>query len=261
VASSAALLRLLACDSTLLKAPIDKVHILFDEVSKYYHRRPVLKSVSFEFDGPGLLGVAGNNGSGKTTLLKILAGFLDTTSGSATIVISRANENQREILGRLGFLPQSFTYPGSISIEEFVQFASWLRGGGKRTEALANAAIAAVGLSDQRDLKLGRASGGTIRRAGFAAAIVDNPSVLLLDEPTTGVDPEQRQKMRSFIAEQAVNRLVIMSSHIAEDLEVLANRLVVLRSGTLVYKGTVEQCITTYGVQSLEDAIVAAGKQ
>jgi ABC-2 type transport system ATP-binding protein len=227
---------------------------MVNHVSKKFGSTVALADVTLEV-GQGVLGLAGVNGSGKTTLLQVLAGNTKPTTG-----IVGVDDGSAGLLPmrkrRLGVLPQSFTFPAGLVITDFVAYSAWLKGHGKKASDLARGALDRVGLSPDAKTPLGRASGGMVRRAGFAAAIVDDPHVLLLDEPTTGVDPEQRQTMRRLIAENSATRITVMSSHVCEDIESLCEKFVILDAGAVAFSGTPSEAKARVSAGSLEDAIV-----
>lgn len=212
--------------------------------------RALLESVTFSVSDE-VLGVAGPNGAGKSTLLRAIesAAWRKTpgvtyspTTSSARIVV--------------GYLPQKFTLPGELSVRQFVEYAAWVKGvrDGRRA---ATRAIDSVRLADDSARRLRHASGGIAQRAGFAGVLVDDPDVLLLDEPTTGVDIHQREIMRRIIADQSPGRVTILSSHIIEDLEQLCDRVLVLGRGTVRFLGTTDEARRAAGESNLSTALMA----
>jgi ABC-2 type transport system ATP-binding protein len=216
------------------------------DLSKRYGRSTALSGVSFEV-GAGVTGLVGANGAGKTTLLDLVGGFTAPSGGYVTTV----GTDQPP---RIGYLPQSFAYPRSVTIEAFVEYSAWVKGYRPRA-SVTEAALRAANLWDVRRQRLGASSGGVIRRAGFAAAIVGTPEVLLLDEPTTGIDPQHRQEMRAVIRGQA-DSIVIMSSHLSEDIEQLCAQVLVLADGAVTFSGTPAEARRAAGAETFEDASV-----
>jgi ABC-2 type transport system ATP-binding protein len=198
-----------------------------------------------------VLGVAGPNGSGKTTLLSTIESAAWRRVPGVTLGANTAGARPE-----VGLLPQRFRLPKALSVREFIEYAAWLkRVPSPRTRA--EGAMRDTHLTEFADVKLGRVSGGVAQRAGFAAVLVSSPDVLLLDEPTTAVDIGQRAAMREIIAEQRPGRVTIMSSHLAEDLEALCDRVLVLGQGKVRFLGTIGEAIATSGTSNLSEALLA----
>lgn len=196
--------------------------------------------------GLGINGVLGVNGAGKTTLLRILAGQLRPVSGECRYgTDSSLGLSYRR---RVSILPQHFTFPGNYRVREFVAFAAWLKGNSsRRAGELADDSLSAVGLIDRRDARMRSLSGGMRRRAGLASALVGDPEILVLDEPTTGVDPEQRATLRELIRVQSKDRIIVFSSHVLEDVQQLADHVVVLHEGRVVADQPLDDLIAKPG--------------
>jgi ABC-2 type transport system ATP-binding protein len=186
----------------------------------------------------------GRNGAGRSTLIATLVGASRPASGQVCLdgrAIGARGRQGRAVLREIGWLPQSFGYPPRMSVAEFVGYAGWLkqvpraRLGGRVPEV-----ISTVGLSDKAGDGLGTLSGGQSRRAGLAAAIVAEPAVLVLvlDEPTAGLDPEQREEFHGLIRALRGDTVVLVATHLLEDVEALAQRIVVLDAGRLRWSGT-----------------------
>jgi ABC-2 type transport system ATP-binding protein len=231
--------------------------LVVDSVGRRYGRRSAVVDVSFEWDA-GALGVAGSNGSGKSTLLGMCAGVIAPSSGSVTLIVDGVAMSPRA--GRVGYVPQQFGFPRSLRIADMVAYSAWLQGVDNPSDA-ASVALQAVDLQDDALLALGKASGGMVRRAGIAAALVSRPDVLVLDEPSAGVDVEQREVLRSLIRAQATERLVLLSSHIGDDFTGVCRELMILDHGRPVFTGTPSAAIELAGGQSMEKAIVEIPKR
>lgn len=208
--------------------------------------RPVraLREVSFGLHS-GINALLGPNGAGKTTLLRLLATTLRVQHGQIEIggVCFGADSTTSGSLGqyrqRLGYLPQRGGYLGHLTCEEYVAYVAWLRGmSGKVAPEAASTALAKVGLGDHRRTKLTALSGGMLRRAGIAQAIVNEPDLLVLDEPTAGLDPEQRQGFYEVLGGLDPSTAVLLSTHLLEDVEALRARVVVLAAGTVRFEGS-----------------------
>lgn len=212
----------------------------FIDVSYRYRRRPALESVTLEIS-TGFTGLLGPNGAGKSTLLNLAATSLPLQSGRLLVGgndVSDAN-GRRRARRELGYLPQQFDIAGSMRVADAVEYAAWAQGvddGECRT-----AASDALGLVDLTDLTRERVrhlSGGQRQRLGIACALAHNPSILLLDEPTAGLDPDQRSTVRHHLTRLAKNRTILMATHILEDVARFGDRLVVLNEGRVLFDGS-----------------------
>ncbi|HEX4961353.1 MAG TPA: efflux RND transporter permease subunit [Thermoanaerobaculia bacterium] len=218
-------------------------------VTKVYGgtRRPfkALSAVDFTLT-PGIVGLLGPNGAGKTTLLRILTGLLEPTRGSVSyrgVPITAANLG--DYRRRIGFLPQEFNaYPG-FTAEQFLDHWAIERGMSdpKARRAEIGELLAAVGLAEHAGRKVRDFSGGMRQRVGIARALLGAPPILVVDEPTTGLDVESRSRFRQILLEQAGERIVVFSTHIASDVEAAARRILLLHRGRLRFDGTPEELV------------------
>jgi ABC-2 type transport system ATP-binding protein len=211
-------------------------------VSHSYRRQVALCEVDFEVR-QGVTGLLGPNGAGKSTLLKIGAAEMRPSKG-VVMVMHQGTEyvsTQRLYRRALGWLPQTFSVPHNFTAAEFLQYVGWLRGlSSRQLKSSAAWALALVGLEAAADDKLGTFSGGMVRRVGIAQAIVHRPSVILLDEPTVGLDPKQRSEFRRIVSELGESAAVVLSTHLTEDVGVACDRVAVLLEGRIEFLGTVE---------------------
>ena len=184
----------------------------------------------------GMFGLLGPNGAGKTTLMKILAGLLEPTSGSATLDGVDLIRDPGFVRSRLGYLPQAFGFYPHLTAEKMLLHLLRLKGvnapGGQKK--LARELLDRVGLLDVAGRRLRGFSGGMRQRLGIAQAICGDPRLIIVDEPTAGLDPEERLRFYRLLAELAENRLVLLSTHIVEDVSVLCSRFAVIREGRIV---------------------------
>lgn len=187
----------------------------------------------------GTTGLLGVNGAGKTTLLKIMAGALRPSEGDASLEgRSLYGPERRGVLGRVGYMPQDFRVPDKTKVRDVLVYLGWMRGMSRaRASEAAGEMLEAVGLTAQADSRMNALSGGMRRRVGFAQSLIADPEVLLLDEPTTGLDPEQRAGVRDIVAAQSQRSTTVISSHLIEDVSMLANHLVVLEQGRVLFDG------------------------
>jgi ABC-type multidrug transport system ATPase subunit len=185
---------------------------------------------------PGMFGLLGPNGAGKTTLMKILAGLLEPSSGTVTLDSTDVLDRPQWLWSRLGYLPQDFGFYPHLSGEQMLAFLLRLKGveapGG--TERLCAELLERVNLRDAARRKVKTYSGGMRQRLGIAQAIAGDPRLIIVDEPTAGLDPEERLRFYRLLAELAADRIVLLSTHIVEDVAVLCPRFAVIRKGRLV---------------------------
>ena len=199
---------------------------------------PSVSEVTLELT-EGITALLGANGAGKTTLLRTLSGALSPTSGQVTIngLNPYARRERTDALAKIAFMPQTASVPRDLTAVDFVAYLTWMRGK-RRTPARAEAleALDAVGLANRADDKLKRLSGGMVRRVWLAQALAAQAGTLLLDEPSTGLDPRQRATMVELIQARATGT-VLLSSHLIEDVLSLATSVIVLREGRVVHRG------------------------
>jgi ABC-2 type transport system ATP-binding protein len=205
-----------------------------------YRDRQALAGVSVRLE-PGVTALVGVNGAGKSTLLNAMAGVLRPASGRVEVGgIDVYGRRRRVAMAQVALMPQLATFPRSMTSLEVVTHVSWMRGGSAsaaRQRALA--ALDRVGLADRSTAPMKSLSGGMSRRVALAQAIVNEPDVLLLDEPSTGLDPVQRRAMVAMIGE--LDGCVVLSSHVMEDVSDVADRVVVLHEGTVRFDGSVDE--------------------
>ncbi len=207
------------------------------ECSHRYGTGPlVLDSIDLSFRS-GVTGLVGINGAGKSTLLGVIAGVLRPHSGSAEVRgFGLYGPDRRRALAEVGFMPQSFEPPAGATVLEVVSYLGWLRGlSASQARNAAEDAMEMVGLAERRKARVRELSGGMRRRLAFAQAIVTDPPVLLLDEPTTGLDPEQRAALREIVGRPGGRSVTVVSSHLMEDISSLASDLVVLEQGRVIF--------------------------
>ncbi|GAA2687454.1 MULTISPECIES: ABC transporter ATP-binding protein [Actinosynnema] len=191
--------------------------------------------------GKGVHGLLGPNGAGKTTLIRTLATVLRPTSGELSVLGERVDGlgGRRGLRRRLGYLPQDFGYYKRFTVREFVEYLAWLKEvPAAEIPGAVQRAVERVGLGDRADDKMKTLSGGMVRRVGVAQAIVNDPAVLLLDEPTAGLDPAQRVRFRELVVELGKESCVLISTHLVEDVAAACTDVVLVANGSLVFQGT-----------------------
>jgi len=189
----------------------------------------------------GVFGLLGPNGAGKTTLLRVLATVIPPSSGSVRLLgrDPAAHRERREIRRRLGYLPQQLGYYPNFTVFEFVEYFALLKEiPPARASRAAARAVERVHLGDRARAKLRTLSGGMLRRVGIAQAIVNDPGLLLLDEPTAGLDPEQRMEFRALLREIGESATVVVSTHLVEDVGIACDRVALMYDGRLVFHGS-----------------------
>ncbi len=223
-----------------------------EKVTFRYGRKIALDKVSFGL-GVGATVLLGRNGAGKTTLISTLVGAAPPADGRVCLdgrVIGGGSRQGRKALREVGWLPQSFGFPPHMTVEEFVGYAGWLKEVPRaRLASRVSETIALVGLEHKTKHPLRTLSGGQLRRAGLAAAVVAEPGVLVLDEPTAGLDPEQREEFHELVRALRTHTVVLVATHLLEDVEALAQRIIVLDGGRLRWSGTPQALAALAGAE------------
>ncbi|MEE0789088.1 MAG: ABC transporter ATP-binding protein [Eggerthellaceae bacterium] len=193
---------------------------------------------------PGVYGLLGANGAGKTTLMRMICDVLKPTSGSVVwngAPIERLGERYRSVLG---YLPQDFGYYPDFSALDFMLYLSALKGlDSKAAKRRSMELLDLVGLKNVAKRKVKTFSGGMKQRLGIAQAVINDPQVLVLDEPTAGLDPKERVRFRNLISALAQDKVVILSTHIVSDVEYIAEEILIMRAGQIVASGTIEEIL------------------
>lgn len=220
-------------------------YIEIKELNKFYgKKKQALSNVSLTIE-QGMFGLLGRNGAGKTTLMKTLATLLQKQSGSIS-VCGIPIEDAREIRKITGYLPQDFSMYPNMSVVEAMDYLGILSGiGTKERKERTQLLLEKVNLLEHKNKKVKSLSGGMKRRLGIAQALLNNPKVLIVDEPTAGLDPEERIRFRNLLCDVAEERIVILSTHIVGDIESTCENLAILNDGSILYCGTVSDLLET----------------
>lgn len=212
-----------------------------DRLSKQYKNKIAVDRLSLTLTN-GVYGLLGANGAGKTTLMRMICGILKPTSGEVKFDgIDVSEESYRDILG---YLPQDFGYYPEFSAVDFMYYMASLKGMTKAQAKIKTKELfEIVSLSDVAKKKIKTFSGGMKQRLGIAQALLNNPKILVLDEPTAGLDPKERVRFRNIISELGKDRIVLLSTHIVSDVENIANTILVMKNGQVIHKGALEEII------------------
>ena len=222
------------------------MRISISGLSKTYNQSvQALEKVNLEIEN-GVFGLLGPNGAGKTTLMRILVTLLKPTEGAVKYGDLDISRDRRAIRSMLGYLPQQFSTFSKLKTWEFLEYIAYLSGlrNGKLRKKAVEEMLETVGLYEARDRQANRLSGGMKRRLGIAQALIGKPQVLIVDEPTTGLDPEERLRFRNLIAEIGhSDTIIILSTHIVGDISSSCDRMAMLNKGKLAYNGSPEKLI------------------
>ncbi len=201
------------------------------EVSKYYGEQAALDSVSFEVKKGEIVGFLGPNGAGKSTLMKIITTYLNADKGQVNVCSEDVEEDTISIREKVGYLAEHNPLYFEMYIKEYLSFIADIYGCSKER---INEMIDSTGLTPEKHKKIGELSKGYRQRVGLAAALIHNPEVLILDEPTTGLDPNQLVEIRNLIKESGKDKTVMLSTHIMQEVEKMCNRVIIINKGKIV---------------------------
>ena len=215
---------------------------------------PALDDVSFEVGRAEIVGLLGPNGAGKTTLMRILSCFLAPTRGTAVLNGCSISEDTRAVRRALGYLPEAVPLPPEMRVTEYLGFRAGLKAVPRdKRHASVDDAIGIAGLGDRRTQIIGTLSRGYRQRVGLADALLARPPILILDEPTVGLDPNQIRDTRTLIRDLGRERTVLLSTHILSEVEALAGRIVILDHGRVKAAGTLDELKATHASASLDE--------
>ncbi len=219
-----------------------ETEIRLENVNKFYGSRQVLKSINLTISR-GMFGLLGRNGAGKTTLMKVIATLLPADSGSVDVCGIPVRQAAR-VRPLIGYLPQDFSMYGNMTAYEAMDYLGVLAGmPGKQRKERIPLLLERVNLQNNQRTKVKAMSGGMRRRLGIAQSILHEPKVLIVDEPTAGLDPEERVRFRNLLCEIAEERIVILSTHIVGDIEATCENIGVMDTGEIIYRGTIPELL------------------
>ena len=211
------------------------MELVIDRLTKQFQNKIAVDRVSLHLHN-GVFGLLGTNGAGKTTLMRMLCGILQPTSG--TITFDGMDVREEGYRAILGYLPQDFGYYPEFTAMDFLLYMAALKGLSKQpAKRRANELLELVGLQDMGRKKIKTFSGGMKQRLGIAQALLNNPKLLILDEPTAGLDPKERVRFRNLIGQLGKDSIVLLSTHIVSDIEHIADEVLMMKDGNLIYHG------------------------
>ena len=220
--------------------------IEISHISRSFGEQTVLRDISFRIGEGEVVGFLGPNGAGKTTTMRILAGALDYTNGSAKICSVEVADNPLETKKNVGYLPEQNPLYTDMYVREYLNFVAETYRLGNEKQKRVEEMIDLVGLRPEIRKKIGQLSKGYRQRVGLAQALIHNPKVLILDEPTTGLDPNQLVEIRNLIKEIGKNRTVLFSTHILQEIEAVCNRVIIINKGEIAADYTDVNQISRY---------------
>ncbi|MEA4933171.1 MAG: ATP-binding cassette domain-containing protein [Lawsonibacter sp.] len=204
--------------------------------------KQALRDVTLHMENPSLIGLLGPNGAGKSTLMKLLVAALLPTSGEISVDGTPLSKCEKQVKAGLGYLPQHFGLYDELTVWQFLDYMAALKGIKSSKDAI-DCAIEVTDLTEKRNARIRTLSGGQRQRVGIAQALLGAPQLLIFDEPTVGLDPEERIRFRNFFSETAQDKLVLLSTHIIEDVQSVCNQLIVIDRGCILFTGTPEALI------------------
>lgn len=220
------------------------MELSLDRLTKHYKSKIAVDCISSTLT-PGVYGLLGANGAGKTTLMRMLCGILEPTSGDVLYNGHSIFDMGSSYRNLLGYLPQEFGYYPNYTAQEFLLYIAALKGipnqiARKRIYTL----LEMVGLSNVATKKIKTFSGGMKQRLGIAQALLNNPKILILDEPTAGLDPKERVRLRNILSDFANDRVVLLSTHIVSDIEAIADKVFLMKNGSFILQGSIDELVS-----------------
>lgn len=234
--------------------------LVLENVTKKYKDKTAIQNITAELYSGQLIGLIGKNGAGKTTLLKLLSTIMKPTSGRILLDNQDIVKNPNIMRNMIGYLPQDiFAYPNLTILEYLIYIASVKGMKKKEMETQINDLLSKFHLENAKNKRLDNCSGGMRQRVGIICALLNNPQIIIADEPTTGLDPEERITVRNILSGLSKEKIVILSTHIVSDIEAVASRILMLQHGNLIFNDSPEEllakvrgCVWEYTISSLQ---------
>lgn len=209
--------------------------IVLKNVTKVFSGKKALRSVSFATKEGEIIGFLGPNGAGKTTTMRMIIGYLKPTSGKVAVFGKDPISERLQVLPRIGYLPENNPLYTEMKAREYLQFIAGVKN--YHDEEYLQEMYRKTGIDDVLETKIEELSRGYKQRVGLAASFIGDPRILILDEPTSGLDPIEQEKIRNLITSQKAKKTVILSTHILSEVEEVADRLIIIHKGSIVYDG------------------------
>ena len=213
--------------------------IIVEDLTKYYGLKPAVQNVSFRIEQGEIVGFLGPNGAGKTTILRMLTCYLQPTSGKILIHGLNGQTHSLEVRKMIGFLPETVPLYDELTVKQFLAFAGAVKGlTGNSLHGEIHRVVSDCGLAEHRERRIRHLSKGLKQRVGLAQALINNPPIVILDEPTTGLDPAQIVEVRKLIKDLAGQRTVLLSTHILPEVSQICERVIIINQGRVVAEDT-----------------------
>lgn len=220
------------------------MEVVIRQLGKKYGRKEVLNEINLTL-GMGMFGLLGPNGAGKSTLMQILATVIPKTTGEVHIGPYQLGRHEREIRHLLGYLPQEFGVYRKLTGREYLDYVAAMKGmtNSKIRKTAVADMLRRVNLEDKRDVRIAKYSGGMRQRIGIAQALLGDPQFIIVDEPTAGLDPEERMRFRDMLAELGKDRTVLLSTHVVADIDHSCQSMAIMKEGRIVFYGTQDELL------------------
>jgi len=216
--------------------------LVIENISKYFGKKKAVSNLSFKVEKGDILGFIGPNGAGKSTTMRIITGFIPASSGKVTVAGYNMDTAPKKAKGRIGYLPENAPLYHTKTVLEFLTFIAEIRGfSGRKKRKKVNEVLERCYLEPVGHQVIDTLSKGYRHRTCFAQSILHDPDILILDEPTDGLDPNQKREMRNLIKSMGKNKAIILSTHILEEVEAVTNKVLLIANGQRVYAGTPEE--------------------
>jgi len=226
--------------------------IIVHDLVKLYGNQRAVDHVTFDINSGEVVGFIGPNGAGKSTVMKIICGYISATSGTVSVNGFDVERQTMEVKRHIGYLPEHNPLYHDMYVKEYLAFTAGLYKLGAAAKRRISDIVEATGLGNEQHKKIGVLSKGYRQRVGLAQALIHDPAVLILDEPTTGLDPNQIIEIRSLISELGKSKTVLLSTHIMQEVEAICQRALIINKGVIVADSTVDNLVKQYD-KTLED--------